>query len=180
VNGEQIAVLTGASVLVFWMLGAYNRLVELRNAIGSAWKQVDDALRRRAEAIATVAAPLRANADADVTRALDVLRDAEARLRAAADALGARPVRASAAGALAAAEAAVESALAVVLRTAEGEAVADEAAAQAWRAIVDSGARLAFARQLFNERSATYNAAARQFPTRLLTRLYGFGTAGRL
>jgi LemA protein len=40
--------------------------------------------------------------------------------------------------------------------------------------------RLAFARQLFNEAAQTYNQAARQFPTYLLTRLYGFGTAGRL
>jgi LemA protein len=40
--------------------------------------------------------------------------------------------------------------------------------------------RLAFARQLFNEATHAYNDAVRLFPTRMLARLYGFGTAGRL
>ena len=40
--------------------------------------------------------------------------------------------------------------------------------------------RLGFARQLFNDAAQAYNDAARQFPTRLLTHLFGFGTAGRL
>jgi LemA protein len=44
----------------------------------------------------------------------------------------------------------------------------------------DSGARLAFARQLFNEAAQTYDDAVRQFPTRLLISLYGFGPAGRI
>jgi LemA protein len=44
----------------------------------------------------------------------------------------------------------------------------------------DAEPRLAFARQLFNDAVQAYNDAARQWPTRWLTRLYGFGTAGRL
>ena len=41
-SDTQIVVLALAAVLVFWTLGAYNRLVALRNAIGSAWQQGDD------------------------------------------------------------------------------------------------------------------------------------------
>jgi LemA protein len=33
---NQIAALVVAAVLAFWMVGAYNRLVGLRNAIGQA------------------------------------------------------------------------------------------------------------------------------------------------
>ncbi|MDV7399757.1 LemA family protein, partial [Arthrospira platensis SPKY1] len=39
---------------------------------------------------------------------------------------------------------------------------------------------LNFARQWFNAAVQAYNDAARQWPTRLLTRLFGFGMAGRL
>jgi hypothetical protein len=33
---------------------------------------------------------------------------------------------------------------------------------------------------MYNEATQAYNDAVRLFPTRLLARLYGFGTAGRL
>ena len=40
------------AVLLFWAVGAYNRLVALRNAIGEAWAQIDEPLRRRRRAAA--------------------------------------------------------------------------------------------------------------------------------
>ena len=47
----QWASLAVAAILVFWMVGAYNRLVALRSAIGSAFQQVDELLRRRQAAV---------------------------------------------------------------------------------------------------------------------------------
>ncbi|MDH5340502.1 MAG: LemA family protein [Rubrivivax sp.] len=47
-------------------------------------------------------------------------------------------------------------------------------------ALNQAAARLDFARRTFNEASQAYNEAAQEFPTRLLTRLYGFGAAGRI
>jgi LemA protein len=44
----------------------------------------------------------------------------------------------------------------------------------------DATQRLAFARQLFNDAVGSYNMAARQFPTRLVSSLFGFGAAGTL
>ena len=44
----------------------------------------------------------------------------------------------------------------------------------------DATQRLAFARQLFNDAVGSYNDAARQFPTRLVSSLFGFGAAGTL
>ncbi|MBN8494010.1 MAG: LemA family protein, partial [Burkholderiales bacterium] len=44
----------------------------------------------------------------------------------------------------------------------------------------ESAQRIGFARQLFNDAVHAYNEAVRQFPTRLLTRLFGFGAAGTL
>ena len=51
-SAQQIALIAAAALLVFWSLGAYNRLVALRNRIGAAFVPVDDALRRRAAALA--------------------------------------------------------------------------------------------------------------------------------
>jgi LemA protein len=39
------------AVLVFWAVGAYNRLVRLRNSIGNAFAQIDVQLKRRYDLI---------------------------------------------------------------------------------------------------------------------------------
>jgi LemA protein len=178
---EQIVVLALAAVLVFWMVGAYNRLVALRNAIGAAWQLVDEVLKRRGEAVQALLGALREPLAGEM-RALEALAAAEQQVRSAADALGHRPVMAAPAAALVAAEAKMGAASTRVLSlVALQPELASEAAVAPHRAVLeDSAARLAFARQLFNEATTAYNAAARQFPTRLLTRLYGFGTAGRI
>jgi LemA protein len=180
-SAGQLVTVAIAAVLVFWMVGAYNRLVALRNGIVTAWAQVDEALQRRGDAVAPMVAALRAPL-ADEQGALDALAAAQLRVAAAADALRERPVMAAHAGALASAESALAPAASRVLALVEQQPalLADVTLATAlgdWRA---AEPRLAFARQLFNDAVAAYNAAARQFPTRLLTRLYGFGTAGRL
>ncbi|MDP1646621.1 MAG: LemA family protein, partial [Rubrivivax sp.] len=56
---EQIAALVAAAVAVFWMLGAYNRLVALRNDIGQAWATVEEAQRQRGASVAPLVAALR-------------------------------------------------------------------------------------------------------------------------
>jgi LemA protein len=48
---------------------------------------------------------------------------------------------------------------------------------RSWR---EADARLAFARQLFNEAAEAYNAAIALFPTRLLVPMFRFGKAGRI
>ena len=57
---DQLLLVAGAALLVFWMLGAHNRLVALRNAIIAAWAQVDEPLQRRAAALQPLVAGLRA------------------------------------------------------------------------------------------------------------------------
>ena len=177
----QIAALALAAVAVFWMLGAYNRLVALRNAVGSAWQQVDEALARRGAAVAPLVAALRGPLAAEGA-ALDALLAGQAQVSAAADALRPRPVLALQAAALVQAEAPMASASARVLALLDLQPELRDVAevAPLAKALRDAEPQLAFARRLFNEAVQAYNDAARQFPTRLLTRLYGFGTAGRL
>jgi len=180
-SDAQIAVFGVAAVLVFWMVGAYNRLVELRNAIGAAWQLVDDALKRRGDAIVPLVAELRGPLAAE-HGALDALLTAQAQVRAAADALGTKPVTAPRVGALVAAEAAMVSASSRVLALLDqhGDLRCEPDVVPHATALREGGARLAFARQLFNEAGQAYDDALHQFPTRLLAGLFGFGDAGRL
>jgi LemA protein len=180
-SSEQIASLVAAAVLVFWMVGAYNLLVALRSAIGGAYAQVDDLLQKRGAAVLTLVDALREPMGGE-QGALDALLAAQAQVRGAAEALRARPVMATLAAAVVAAESMMTSSSSRVLALLEQhpEVMNDGSVAPQVAALRDTGTRLGFARQSYNDATTTYNAAARQFPTRLLARLYGFGTAGRL
>jgi len=178
-TSQQIALMAIAALLVFWTLGAYNRLMALRNGIGAAFAQVDDALRQRATALALLAAG-QADTAVDAAAALPRVLGAHSAVQAAADALRSRPARAERATALAAAEAALQGELAPLVGGLTQAAGSDSALALHVAALNDAGQRLAFARQLFNDAVQEHNAAARQFPTRLIAGLFGFSAAGRL
>ncbi|MBI2432194.1 MAG: LemA family protein [Candidatus Hydrogenedentes bacterium] len=46
-----LVLLGGGLVLVLWVIGAYNGLVRLRNAVRNAWSQIDVQLKRRHDLI---------------------------------------------------------------------------------------------------------------------------------
>jgi LemA protein len=169
------------ALLGFWMLGAHNRLVALRNAIIAAWAQVDEPLQRRAAALVPLVAALRSHLP-DESGALDAVLAAQAQLRPAADALRARPARAPCAAALVSAESTLSAALSRLLALLEqrSDLVDADDLAPHVAALRDATQRLGFSRQLFNDAVASYNEAAHQFPTRLLASLFGFGAAGML
>ncbi|MDP1899197.1 MAG: LemA family protein [Rubrivivax sp.] len=180
-TGRQWAALALGAVAVFWMVGAYNRLVALRNVIFQAWAKVDEALGQRTAAIEPLLAALHEPL-ATEQGALDTLQAAQADAVRAATTLRTRPVHERHASAWVASEAALAAAASRVFALLEQHA---ELALQApvagatagWR---EATARLVFARQLFNDAADHYNGAIAVFPTRALTRLFGFGRAGRI
>lgn len=178
---QQWSLLAGAALLVFWMVGAYNRLVALRNGIGQAWAKVDEALRQRAAAATPLLAALQQPLAAE-HGALASLQAALAEQQRCAAVMSHRPVVEDHAAAWQAAESQLAAAASRVfslldlnaeLRSRPG--VATDAAR--WR---EAQQRLAFARTLFNEAAAAYNEAIALFPTRLLLPLFGFDRAGRV
>jgi LemA protein len=153
----------------------------LRNAIGAAWAKVDEALRQRAQAADPLLAALREPMAAE-HGALDATLAALADVKRTATVMGARPVVAENAAAWVTAEAglsATASRLFALLEHSEALGRQEDVRLNTrnWR---DADARLAFARQLFNEAAETYNAAIALFPTRLLLPMFRFGRAGRL
>ncbi len=168
-------------VLLFWVVGAYNRLMRLRQAVASAWAQLDDLLIRRGVALeallAAVQEPLAAEAGS-----LQALRAAHEQQRQAAVALRSKPAHAERLKAWADAELALASPLARLgaLVDQHFELASHEAVQPARKNLADIGQRLGYARQLFNDAAQAHNIAVAEFPTSLLTRVFGFKRIGRL
>jgi LemA protein len=177
----QLAVL---AVLVFWVVGAYNRLMRLRNAVAAAWGQVEPALARRSEAMQEVVELVRDPLAAEAGT-LQALADADLRTRQAAEAVRTGRSRPEEVSDWVAAEAALASPAARLRALIElqpalfQDAVRGARLGPALAAWIDAEPRIGFARQTFNEAVHAYNQALHQWPTRLITTVFGFTGAGR-
>ncbi len=169
------------AVLALWLLGAHNRITALKSAVLSAWQQVDAALQARGQALAALlqaaAVPLASEA-----AALEAVATAQAQVQAAADMVRRSPAVADPVAELSKADAVLAAVLVRLLALVEQQPglLADPAVAATLKTLREAPARLAFARQVFNEAGSAYNQATAQFPTRLLGSLLRFGRAGRL
>jgi LemA protein len=180
-SSAQWLVLVVVSVLAFWTLGAYNRLMGLRNRISRAWAKVDEALQQRTQAaqplLVALQGPLASEAGA-----LQATQTALADAAQAATAMAGAPVVAPAAQAWVVAEAGLAAAAARLFALLDQHPQAKEVASvpacmAQWK---DADQRLKFARQVFNEAATGYNDACAVFPTSLLVRVFKFSPAGLL
>ena len=163
------------AVLLFWVVGAYNRLTRLRGAIGAAWGQIDEQLARRAAALDSLLELVREPLADEVTT-LSALAAAQERQQQAARAVRAKPHLATALQAWQLAESELASPLARLQALLEHRRDFEgaEAVRPLIRQLVELVPRMSYARQGFNDAAAAYNAAVAEFPTRLLQRPFGF------
>jgi LemA protein len=170
-----------AAVLVFWAVGAYNRLVRLRNEIARSFTPVEAQMRQRhalLERWVEVLRPVLVR-DPDV---LDAMTGACSQLLAACDVTRGRSSEARPMARLRLAE----DTLAEARRRIQARLVASATVPQdpAYAALADEMANadtaLAFARRQYNEASQNYNDALDQFPTWVIAGLFGFRGAGSL
>jgi LemA protein len=166
-DSQTLFLALAAAVLVFWSVGAYNRLVGLRNELLRCFAPVDEQFRHRHGLLQRWAEGL---ADADPV-ALDGFRAACQQAEAACAHVRSRPVRA---GTLTSLRLAEEILMQARLRLPSGP---DEALAAA---LAEADTTLSFARRQFNEAALAYNRAVSQFPTWVLAGLFGFRKAGTL
>lgn len=167
--------IAASAVMVFWVVGAYNRLVRLKNAIGAAFAQLDEHLRRRHELIArlmeVVGVPL-----AHESGALDALLAAGTQARDAAERARVTPLLAGPLGALAGAEQMLAASLQRVLALVEhhAELQHDGAVRELADALTETRHRIGFARLAYNDQVQAFNDASAQFPSVVLARVFGF------
>ncbi len=166
-----------AALLLFWGLGAYNRLMRLRNAVSGAWQQLEAPLT----ALASEGLAL-ANAGPSWLpqegSAFDALRQQSLELQMALKAVQPAPYAADPIAQLAVAQALQASALERVLALLEHHA-RDEDSERPKRiaSLRAAQQQRGFGKQLFNQRVAAYNGAISEVPTRALAGLYGFHDA---
>jgi len=181
VSTTQLITLAVVFLVVFWMLGAYNRLVKHRNEIGNAFAQIDVQLKRRYDLIPNLVEVARkyVQHERDTLEAVIAARNGA---RAASDSAAARPADAGRIGALASAEGALAGLmgkLAVVVE-AYPALKADTTLRDLSEELGHTENRIAFARQAFNDAVLDYNNASQQVPTNVVATLFGFNAAGML
>lgn len=152
------------AVLAIAVIGIYNRLVTLRNRVDNAWSQIDVQLKRRYDLITNLVETVKGYA----AHEKEVL---ERVIQARAAAMSAQGVKA---------QGEAENALTGTLKSlfALAEAYPDLKANQNFLMLQEelSGteAKIAYARQFYNDSVMTFNTAQQTFPSNIIAGAFGF------
>jgi LemA protein len=162
-------------LVFFWAVGAYNRLVRLKNAIANAFGQIDVQLKRRYDLIPNLVEVARRYL-AHEAQTLEAVIAARNQARTAEQTAAGSPLNAGALGALAGAEQMLGGALGKLFAVVEDypDLKADQNMRELSEELTSTENRVGFARQAYNDHVLEFNDAAAQFPTLIIARLFGF------
>ena len=169
------------AVLIFWAVGAYNRLVRLRNTIANAFGQIDVQLKRRYDLIPNLVEAAKKYLSHE-RETLEAVINARNQAKSASDAVRSRPANALAVTTLAVAEQTLASSLGQLfaLNEAYPELKADQTIRELTEELTSTENKVTFARQAFNDAVLDYNNAQGQFPAVLLAKLFSFAPSAML
>ena len=174
----SIAVLAS---LIFWSVGAYNRLVRLKNSIANAFGQIDVQLKRRYELIPNLVEAARKYLSHE-RETLEAVIAARNQAKSASDVARSRPSNALAVSTLAVAEQALSSSLGQLFALSEAypELKADQTIRELSEELTSTENKVTFARQAFNDAVLDYNNAQGQFPAVVVARMFSFAPSAML
>ena len=156
--------LAGAAVVVFWVIGAYNGLIALKNQTLNAWKQIDVQLKRRHDLIPNLIETVKGamNFERDT---LEAVISARNKAIQAVSTAGPQNVAGTAA-----AESQLTGALSRLLAVVEAypNLKATANVGQLQEELTSTENKISFARQLYNDTATHYNTKQQQFPTNLV------------
>jgi len=180
-SSSQIGLCVVAAVLLFWLVGAYNRLVRLRNALSNAFAQIDVQLKRRYDLIPNLVDVARRYLEHE-RGTLEAVTAARNQAKAAADRARPRPGAPNELASLALAEQVLASAMGRLMGLVENypELKADVTLRELAEELTSTENKVTFSRQLFNDAVLEFNDAALQFPTSIIAALFGFREASML
>ena len=159
-----VIMLVVVAAIAFWVMGAYNALIALKNQVANAWKQIDVQLKRRHDLIPNLVNTVRG--------AMQFERETlEAVITARNQAISAQA--SGSVAATAAAETVLTGALNRLLAVVEAypDLKATGNVAQLQEELTSTENKVAFARQLYNDTATQYNTKQQQFPTNLVAGL---------
>lgn len=164
-----------ALVLIFWAVGAYNRLVTLRNRVKNAFAQIDVQLKRRYDLIPNLVETAKGYMQHERATLEAVIAARNQAVTANAKASG-DPTNAGALQQLAAAEGALSSTLGKLFALSEAypDLKANENMMQLTEELTGTENRIAFSRQAYNDGVMEYNTAIEQFPGSVIANMFAF------
>ena len=169
------------ALLIFWAVGAYNRLVRLKNIIANACGQIDVQLKRRYDLIPNLVEAAKKYLQHEQST-LEAVMLARNKAKSASDAVRSKPTQAAAVVALAAAEQALDGSLGRLFAVAEAypELKADQTIRDLSEELTSTENKVTFARQAYNDAVLDYNNAQGQFPALMIASLFGFAPSAML
>ena len=172
---QTMVYITLLALAVFWVVGAYNRLIRLKNGIANAFGQIDVQLKRRYDLIPNLVEAAKKYLQHE-QETLEAVIAARNQARSASDRVASRPGQADAVIALAAAEQTLGGSLGRLFALAEAypDLKADKTIRELSEELTSTENKVGFARQAYNDAVLDYNNAQGQFPALLVARMFGF------
>ena len=172
-----LSLIGGFALLVFWSIGAYNRLVSLSEGTESQWANVQSAYQRRADLIPNLIATVKGYADFEQETLKGVI---EARSKATSVQVSADELTPERIAAFQKAQGELKGALSRLLVTVER--YPDLKANQNFLALQSqlegTENRINVERDRFNEQVRNFNSAVKRIPTSLVASIGGFEARG--
>jgi LemA protein len=157
----MLILLVVLALVAFWVIGAYNRLISLKNQVINAWKQIDVQLKRRHDLIPNLVNTVKGAMNFERTTLEAVIA---ARNKA---------VAATGVPQTAKAEGELTQALGRLFALTENypELKTNQNVLQLQEELTSTENKISFARQLYNDTATEYNTKQMQFPTNLVAGL---------
>jgi len=161
-----IFVVVGA-LLVFWIIGSYNRLVGMRNQVLNGWRQIDVQLKRRHDLIPNLVNSVRGSMDFERDTLTAVMEARAKALTATGPADAAQK------------EGQLTQALGRLIAVAENYPTlkSNDSVRTLMEELTGTENKVGFARQFYNDIVTKFNTAQQVFPTNLFAATFGFKPA---
>lgn len=174
-----LAVIAGIILLlVLYVVGIYNRLIELKNRFVNAYAQIDVQLQRRYDLIPNLVETAKGYMQYE-QQTLTMIIEARNQAKAAATTTAAKPDDAAAMQKLLAAESTLGSSLGKFFALAENypQLKANQTMQQLMEELTTTENKISFARQAYNDAVMIYNTYRTQFPMVIFAGMFSFGPA---
>jgi LemA protein len=166
------------ALVVFWLIGIYNRLIALRNRFKNAFSQIDVQLKRRYDLIPNLVETVKGYMKHE-RETLDAVISARNQARSVEQRVASNPGEAAGMRELAAAETALTGTLGRLFALSEAypDLKASANMQQLQEELSSTENRVAFARQAFNDSVMAYNTYRESFPQNQIAGAFGFKQA---
>ena len=167
-----------AAIFAFWIIGAYNGLVTLRNRFKNAFAQIDVQLKRRYDLIPNLVETAKGYLKHE-RETLEAVIAARNSASSANTKVAGNPGDPEAMKALSNAEGALGASLGRLFALTEAypDLKANTSMNQLMEELTSTENKVSFARQAYNDSVMGYNTAREVFPTNIIAGMFNFGPA---